>query len=182
MLSSGIRIPLEPCLRVPKTFVFIRRFCSVLRPSVEERVSTVGSSPTRLRVSISPPSPTISCRTELLTAMYAARLEPGYVSSVAFVHDGRSLTSASGEGTVKLWGTATGDCRATLDIGITITHRAIDATSSSFFTNVGFFFPLDPSLSSLSQKIVRAPPAQPTVPVPGPPPRLDGIGLSDDYV
>src|SRR5438477_417362 len=52
-------------------------FCSVLGPRVEERLSTVGSSPTCLRVLIAAPSPTTPFRAELLTATYAARFESG---------------------------------------------------------------------------------------------------------
>ena len=48
------------------------RFCSVLGPRVEERVSTVRASPTCLRALIAAPKPTIPLRAELLTAMYAA--------------------------------------------------------------------------------------------------------------
>src|SRR5258708_38759875 len=52
-------------------------FCSVLGPRVEERVSTVGASPTCLRVLIAAPNPTMLCRAELLTAMYAALFVSG---------------------------------------------------------------------------------------------------------
>lgn len=47
-------------------------FCSVLRPRVEENVLIVGASLTCLRVLIAAPNPTMPCRAELLTAMYAA--------------------------------------------------------------------------------------------------------------
>src|SRR5689334_15416812 len=50
-------------------------FCSVLGPRVVKRVSTVGSSPIRLRVLIAAPRPTTPFRAELLTAIYAARFE-----------------------------------------------------------------------------------------------------------
>src|SRR5258706_14832477 len=55
----------------------VYRLCSVLGPRVEESVSTVGSSPTRLRILVAAPSPTTPFRAELLTAIYAARFESG---------------------------------------------------------------------------------------------------------
>ncbi|KAL8284638.1 hypothetical protein RB600_009181 [Gaeumannomyces tritici] len=97
------------------------------------------------------------------------------VSSVAFAHDGKTVASASHDNTVKLWDTATGGCTTTFDVGMIVTHLAFDATSSSFFTNVGTF-----SLN-YPQKTAKAPPAQTAVAVPGVPLRVDqkGIGLSD---
>ncbi|KAL8402633.1 hypothetical protein RB596_009121 [Gaeumannomyces avenae] len=99
----------------------------------------------------------------------------GAVRSVAFAHDGKTLASASDDITVKLWDTATGGCTTTLDVGMTVTHLAFDATSSSLFTNVGTFSLNHP------QKTAKAPPAQPPVAVPGLPLRVDqkGIGLND---
>ncbi|KAL8296250.1 hypothetical protein RB600_001638 [Gaeumannomyces tritici] len=99
----------------------------------------------------------------------------GGVSSVAFAHDGKTVASASFDGTVKLWDTATGGCTTTLDVGMIVTHLAFDATSSSLFTNVGTFSLNHP------QKTAKAPPAQPAVAVPGLPLRVDqkAIGLSD---
>jgi hypothetical protein len=44
-------------------------FCSVLMPSVEEKVSTVGSLCEDICISIAPPTPTTPFRAELLTAM-----------------------------------------------------------------------------------------------------------------
>ena len=53
------------------------RFCSVLGPRVEERVSTVGSSLTCLHVLIAAPNPTMPFHAELLTVIYAAQFESG---------------------------------------------------------------------------------------------------------
>ncbi|KAL8403221.1 hypothetical protein RB594_008470 [Gaeumannomyces avenae] len=104
-----------------------------------------------------------------------------WVRSVAFAHDGKTVASASDDNTVKLWDTATGGCTTTLNVRITVTHLAFNATSSSLFTNVGTFSLNHPPLSPSSPEMARAPPAQPAVAVPGVPLRVDqkGIGLSD---
>ncbi|KAL8403218.1 hypothetical protein RB594_008469 [Gaeumannomyces avenae] len=107
-----------------------------------------------------------------------------WVMSVAFAHDGKTVASASDDSTVKLWDTATGGCTTTFDVGMTVTHLAFDATSSSLFTNVGTFSLNHPPLSPPSPEMARAPPAQPAVAVSDLPLGVSqkGIGLSEDYV
>jgi WD40 repeat protein len=55
----------------------------------------------------------------------------GAVNSVAYSSDGTQLASGSDDNTVRIWDVASGECRATLEVGPCLAQRERDRESSS---------------------------------------------------
>jgi WD40 repeat protein len=71
------------------------------------------------------------------------------LASVAFSSDSARLASASGDSTVKIWNTSSGECLQTLDIGKALPNISVDTTGSYLHTEIGAIA-IDASASNMT--------------------------------